>query len=69
MLRRELSKTNPRAMSRAHVSANIFLPRLKRDGSDDNGFTPLRAEYERLGGRFILHDRATELGTGCAASG
>ncbi len=64
MLRRELSKKNPRAMSRVHVSANIFLPRLKADGSDGNGLTPLRAEYERLGGQFILHDSATELAPG-----
>ncbi len=63
-LRRELMKKNPRAMSRAHVSANIFLPRLKADGSDDNGLTPLRAEYERLGGRFVLHEVPTELAAG-----
>jgi 7,8-dihydropterin-6-yl-methyl-4-(beta-D-ribofuranosyl)aminobenzene 5'-phosphate synthase len=63
-LRRELMKKNPRAMSRAHVSANIFLPRLKADGSDDNGLTPLRTEYERLGGRFTLHEDAAELATG-----
>jgi 7,8-dihydropterin-6-yl-methyl-4-(beta-D-ribofuranosyl)aminobenzene 5'-phosphate synthase len=60
-LRSELMQKNPRAMSRAHVSANIFLPRLKADSFDDNGLTPLRAEYERLGGRFILHDDASEL--------
>lgn len=63
-LRRELMRKNPRAMSRVHVSANIFLPRLKADGSDDNGLTPLRAEYERLGGRFILHEGAAELAPG-----
>jgi metal-dependent hydrolase (beta-lactamase superfamily II) len=38
-LRRELNKEKARAISRAHVSANIFLPRLKADGSDDNGLT------------------------------
>jgi len=63
-LRRDLMKTNPRAMGRVHVSANIFMPRLKADGSDDNGLTPLRAEYERLGGRFILHESAAELAPG-----
>ena len=63
-LRRKLMTKNPRAMSRAHVSANIFLPRLKADGSDDNGLTPLRNNYERLGGRFTLHDDAAELATG-----
>lgn len=60
-LRRELMKKNPRAVSRVHVSANIFLPRLKDDGSDDNGLTPLQSEYERLGGHFILHEGAAEL--------
>jgi len=63
-LRRELMKMNPRAMSRVHVSANIFLPRLKADGSDDNGLTPLKGEYERLGGGFILHEGAAELAPG-----
>lgn len=63
-LRRELMKKNPHAMSRVHVSANIFLPRLRADGSDDNGLGPLRAEYEGLGGRFILHDGAAELARG-----
>jgi 7,8-dihydropterin-6-yl-methyl-4-(beta-D-ribofuranosyl)aminobenzene 5'-phosphate synthase len=63
-LRRELMKKNPRAMSRAHVSANIFLPRLKADGTDDNGLIPLRTEYERLGGRFAVHVDAAELATG-----
>jgi 7,8-dihydropterin-6-yl-methyl-4-(beta-D-ribofuranosyl)aminobenzene 5'-phosphate synthase len=64
ILRRELMKKNPHAMSRVHVSANIFLPRLRADGSDDNGLGPLRAEYEGLGGRFILHDGAAELARG-----
>ena len=63
-LRRELMKTNPRSISRVHVSSNIFLPRLRADGSDGNGLTPLRAEYERLGGRFVLHDGPSELAPG-----
>jgi 7,8-dihydropterin-6-yl-methyl-4-(beta-D-ribofuranosyl)aminobenzene 5'-phosphate synthase len=63
-LRRELMKTNPHAMSRAHVSANVFLPRLRANGSDVNGLTPLRAEYERLGGQFVLHEGPAELAPG-----
>lgn len=63
-LRRALMIGNPRAMSRVHVSANIFQPRVKADGSDDNGLTPLRAEYERMGGRFILHEGPVELAPG-----
>ncbi len=63
-LRRELMKRNPLAIGRAHVSGNIFLPRLSGDGADQNGLTPLKAEYERLGGRFILHEGATQLAPG-----
>jgi hypothetical protein len=45
---------NAQAMSLAHVSANIFVPRLMADGTDENGLTPLHVEYERLSGKFIL---------------
>jgi 7,8-dihydropterin-6-yl-methyl-4-(beta-D-ribofuranosyl)aminobenzene 5'-phosphate synthase len=68
-LRRELMSRNIRAMSRVHVSSNIFLPRWKKDGSDDNGLTPSRVEYERLGGHFILHDGPAELLPGVWFSG
>ncbi len=36
-LRRELMKANPRAMSRVHVGARIFEPRLSSAGEDQNG--------------------------------
>jgi 7,8-dihydropterin-6-yl-methyl-4-(beta-D-ribofuranosyl)aminobenzene 5'-phosphate synthase len=68
-LRQTLMLKNPKAMSRAHVSANIFTPRLKTDGSDGNGLTPLRGPYEATGGRFILHDGATELAPGAWFTG
>jgi 7,8-dihydropterin-6-yl-methyl-4-(beta-D-ribofuranosyl)aminobenzene 5'-phosphate synthase len=55
---------NPNAMSRVHVSGNIFTPRLKADGSDGNGLTPIRGPYEATGGHFILHDGPTELAPG-----
>jgi 7,8-dihydropterin-6-yl-methyl-4-(beta-D-ribofuranosyl)aminobenzene 5'-phosphate synthase len=60
-LRRTLMLKNPNAMSRVHVSGNIFTPRLQADGSEGNGLTPLRAPYEATGGHFILHDSPTEL--------
>ena len=63
-LRRALMLKNPSAMSRVHVSGNIFTPRLKADGSDGNGLTPSRGPYEATGGRFILHDSPTELAPG-----
>lgn len=64
MLRRVLMGKNPLAMSRVHVSSNIFLPRVKADGSDGNGLTPSRAEYEQLGGHFIPHAGPTEIAPG-----
>jgi 7,8-dihydropterin-6-yl-methyl-4-(beta-D-ribofuranosyl)aminobenzene 5'-phosphate synthase len=63
-LRRTLMLKNPNAMSRVHVSGNIFTPRLKADGSDGNGLTPIRGPYEATGGHFILHDGPTELAPG-----
>jgi 7,8-dihydropterin-6-yl-methyl-4-(beta-D-ribofuranosyl)aminobenzene 5'-phosphate synthase len=63
-LRRALMVKNPNAMSRVHVSGNIFTPRLKADGSDGNGLTPIRGPYEATGGHFILHDGPAELAPG-----
>jgi 7,8-dihydropterin-6-yl-methyl-4-(beta-D-ribofuranosyl)aminobenzene 5'-phosphate synthase len=63
-LRQTLMLKNPNAMSRVHVSGNIFTPRLKADGSDGNGLTPKRAPYEATGGHFILHDAPTEIAPG-----
>jgi 7,8-dihydropterin-6-yl-methyl-4-(beta-D-ribofuranosyl)aminobenzene 5'-phosphate synthase len=63
-LRRALMVKNPNAMSRVHVSGNIFTPRLKADGSDGNGLAPIRGPYEATGGHFILHDGPTELAPG-----
>lgn len=60
-LRRELMRVNPRAMSRAHVSAGIFTPRWTTAGADDNGLTPLKTPFEAMGGQFIVHEGAAEL--------
>jgi 7,8-dihydropterin-6-yl-methyl-4-(beta-D-ribofuranosyl)aminobenzene 5'-phosphate synthase len=61
VLRRELSKTNPRAMSRVHVGAGIFEPRLNEAGQDQNGLRLIKAEYLATGGTFVMHDKPTEL--------
>jgi 7,8-dihydropterin-6-yl-methyl-4-(beta-D-ribofuranosyl)aminobenzene 5'-phosphate synthase len=60
-LRRELMKTNPRAMSRVHVGARIFEPRLNAAGENQNGLRTIRDEYPATGGTFIVHDRPTEV--------
>ena len=54
-LRREFMKKNPRALSRVHVPQGIFLSRRTAGGIETNGLTPIKAEYEGLGGQFIEH--------------
>jgi 7,8-dihydropterin-6-yl-methyl-4-(beta-D-ribofuranosyl)aminobenzene 5'-phosphate synthase len=68
-LRRELSKTNPRAMSRVHVGAGIFEPRLNEADEDQNGLRLIRAQYLAAGGAFIIHEKATELYPGVWLTG
>src|SRR5688572_21564990 len=60
-LRREVMKSNPRALSRVHVPQGIFLSRLTRTGVETNGLTPIKAEYEKSGGQFIEHAAPFEL--------
>lgn len=68
-LRRELRTRNPAALSRAHVSAGIFEPRLQPDGRDMNGLRPLKAAYEAMGGVFVVHEKPEELMSGVWLSG
>lgn len=55
-LRRELRAKNKAALSRAHVGSGIFAPRLRADGRDENGLSPVKAAFEEMGGEFIIHD-------------
>lgn len=63
-LREALLVRNPSAMSRVHVSGNMFLPRLNAAGADLNEFTPLRAPYSALSGQIVTHDGPIELAPG-----
>lgn len=60
-LRQELSKKNPRALSRAHVGKGIFSPRPAADGSDGNGLSRFKAAFEALGGVFVEHAGPVEI--------
>jgi 7,8-dihydropterin-6-yl-methyl-4-(beta-D-ribofuranosyl)aminobenzene 5'-phosphate synthase len=60
-LRRELARTNARALARAHVARGIFDRRPRADGSDDNGLLPLKAAYEALDGQFVEHAGPAQL--------
>ncbi len=69
VLRRELSKKNPQALSRAHVAQGIFLSRLDGEGREANGLLPARAKYEALGGTFVEHDAPIALFPGVWLTG
>jgi 7,8-dihydropterin-6-yl-methyl-4-(beta-D-ribofuranosyl)aminobenzene 5'-phosphate synthase len=68
-LRNELKTGNPKALSRAHVGARIFEPRLNDAGDDQNGLRAIRAEYIAGGGEFIVHDKPTEIYPGVWLTG
>jgi 7,8-dihydropterin-6-yl-methyl-4-(beta-D-ribofuranosyl)aminobenzene 5'-phosphate synthase len=68
-LRRELSKINPRAMSRVHVGGRVFEPRWDASGEDRNGLKLIKADYLATGGTFIVHDKPVELLAGVWLTG
>ena len=68
-LRREFLRNHPRALSRVHVGAGIFEPRLNEAGEDHNGLRLIKAEYLATGGIFVVHDKPTELFPGVWFSG
>jgi 7,8-dihydropterin-6-yl-methyl-4-(beta-D-ribofuranosyl)aminobenzene 5'-phosphate synthase len=55
---RELSKSNPAALSRVHVGKGIFL---ERRGHDQNPMISMKKDYEATGGKFIVHDKPEEI--------
>jgi 7,8-dihydropterin-6-yl-methyl-4-(beta-D-ribofuranosyl)aminobenzene 5'-phosphate synthase len=68
-LRRELAKQSPGALKRAYVGAGIFLSRPDAQGRETNEALAVRAEFEALGGSFVVVDRPTELFPGAWLTG
>lgn len=60
-LRQELMKTNPAALSRAHVASGIFYSRPSKSGGEDNEMIGVKKAYEATGGTFIVHDTTAEI--------
>lgn len=67
-LRRELSKKNPAALSRAHVGRGIFWSRPGKS-KEGNPMVAFRPEYEAAGGRFVEHTGPEELAPGVWLTG
>jgi 7,8-dihydropterin-6-yl-methyl-4-(beta-D-ribofuranosyl)aminobenzene 5'-phosphate synthase len=68
-LRREFMKSNPKALSVAHVGKGIFYSRPGNGGKEDNPMIALRGEYEHAGGKFVEHDQPVELFPGAWLTG
>ncbi len=59
-LRREFAKTNPTALSRAHVGKGIFWNRPAGNG-EGNVMVQIKPEYEATGGTFIEYNEPKEI--------
>jgi 7,8-dihydropterin-6-yl-methyl-4-(beta-D-ribofuranosyl)aminobenzene 5'-phosphate synthase len=66
-LRRELSKSNPKALSRTHVARGMFW---ERPGvPPEKNVLTVRRDYEAEGGTFIEHDGPAEIHPGIWLTG
>jgi 7,8-dihydropterin-6-yl-methyl-4-(beta-D-ribofuranosyl)aminobenzene 5'-phosphate synthase len=69
-LREELSKKNPKALSRAHVGKGIFARRRGEKGDQEtNPMIPIKGRYEASGGAFVEHEAPVELAPGVWLTG
>jgi 7,8-dihydropterin-6-yl-methyl-4-(beta-D-ribofuranosyl)aminobenzene 5'-phosphate synthase len=68
-LRRELAKRNPSALSRVHVPAGIFQPRVNAAGGPSNGLLAIKDAYEASGGTFVAHEAPVEIVPGVWLTG
>ncbi len=71
-LRRELMKTNPKALCRAHVARGIFLERVFPQGWGSGQpltMAQIKTNYEALGGTFIEYTEPKELLPGAWLTG
>jgi len=69
-LRQSVLARAPAALSQVHVADGIFYPRTTfNPGIEDNPVRLLRPEFERTGGRFIVHDHPVQLYPGIWLTG
>ena len=60
-LRTELSKRNPKALSRIHVAQGIFASRPGPEGSERNPMRAMRERLEATGATFTVYSHPTEV--------
>ena len=60
-LRAELSKRDPKALSRIHVAEGIFASRPGPDGAERNPMIDVRKRVEATGATFIIHNEPAEI--------
>lgn len=68
-LRRELKKTQPRALARTWVGDGIFLPRVSAEGKPVETLSRIKTEYEREGGQFVTVSKPVEIVPGAWLTG
>jgi 7,8-dihydropterin-6-yl-methyl-4-(beta-D-ribofuranosyl)aminobenzene 5'-phosphate synthase len=68
-LRAEMKKSDPTALSVAHVATGIFYSRPGADGAEDNKMIALRPKYEATGAAFIEHVGLAEIMPGVWVTG
>jgi 7,8-dihydropterin-6-yl-methyl-4-(beta-D-ribofuranosyl)aminobenzene 5'-phosphate synthase len=75
-LRRELSKRNPKALSKVHVARGMFYPRPtvdfrnpRAERREANTMIATKAAYEATGGKFVEHTGPVELYPGIWLTG
>lgn len=69
LLREELSKKNPKALSRIHVARGIFASRPRGDGGEGNPMVAKKEQIEATGAEFLIYDEPTEIAPGVWLTG
>ena len=69
-LRQSVNTKSPGALGRTHVGAGIFYPRSGTPpGVELNPMVRLQSEYEKTGGRFVVHQKPAQLFPGVWLTG
>lgn len=68
-LRRAMMKSNPSALSRAHVGQGIFDLRRTDKGQTIDFMPTTRREFEASGGKFVVYDHPAEIFPGVWLTG